>query len=75
MRPIEGLPEESIFEKLDITNQDEYRALIEKHEINYIVHLAGILSAVGEKNPKLALRVNCDGVVNALDLAKDYKAK
>ena len=48
---------------------------MEKHNINYIVHLSGILSALGEKNPYLAMKVNGEGVINALDMAKDYGAK
>jgi nucleoside-diphosphate-sugar epimerase len=64
-----------IFEKLDVTDQDQYRKVMEKHKINYVVHLSGILSAVGEKNPGLAMKVNGNGVLNALDMAKEFKAK
>jgi nucleoside-diphosphate-sugar epimerase len=64
-----------IFERLDVTDVSNYRHLMEKHKVNYIVHLSGILSAAGEKNPHLAMKVNGDGVLNALDMAKDYKAK
>ena len=64
-----------IFEKLDVTDQDQYRKIMEKHNINYIVHLSGILSATGEKNPGLAMKVNGNGVLNALDMAKEFKAK
>ena len=63
------------FERLDVTDIVTYQYLIEKYEINYIVHLSGILSAVGEKNPQLAIKVNIDGVVNALNLAKDYNLR
>lgn len=64
-----------IFERLDVIDVAHYKYLMEKHQINYIVHLSGILSASGEKNPYLAMKVNCEGVINALDMAKDYKAK
>jgi nucleoside-diphosphate-sugar epimerase len=64
-----------IFERLDVTDVAQYRYLIEKHKVNYIVHLSGILSAAGEKNPYLAMKVNGDGVLNALDMAKEYQAK
>ena len=63
------------FERLDVTDVAHYKYLMEKHEINYIVHLSGILSALGEKNPYLAMKVNGEGVINALDMAKDYGAK
>jgi len=63
------------FERLDVTDVSHYKYLMEKHSINYIVHLSGILSALGEKNPYLAMKVNGEGVINALDMAKDYGAK
>jgi threonine 3-dehydrogenase len=64
-----------LFERLDVTDASHYKYLMEKYNINYIVHLSGILSAMGEKNPYLAMKVNCEGVINALDMARDYKAK
>lgn len=69
--PIEG----GIFERLDVNDFKTYQYLIEKYKINYIIHLSGILSATGEKDPNLAIKVNVNGVVNALNLAKDYNAK
>ena len=63
------------FERLDVTDVAHYKYLMEKHQINYIIHLSGILSATGEKNPYLAMKVNCDGVINAFDMAKDYGAQ
>ena len=67
--------EDGIYEKLDVTDFNTYRNLIERYEVDYILHLSGILSALGEKNPKLAIDVNINGVINALDLAKEFKAK
>ncbi len=66
---------QNTFERLDVTDSSHFRYLMEKHNINYIVHLSGILSATGEKNPYLAMKVNGEGVINALDMAKEYKAK
>lgn len=43
--------------------------------MDYIVHLAGILSALGEKHPDLAIDVNVYGVVNALRIAKDNNCR
>ncbi len=35
-----------IFERLDVTDVAHYKYLIEKYQINYIVHLSGILSGL-----------------------------
>jgi UDP-glucose 4-epimerase len=36
------------FEQLDVTDEAGYRKMVENHGATYIVHLAGILSALGE---------------------------
>jgi nucleoside-diphosphate-sugar epimerase len=64
-----------IFERLDVTDISHYKYLMEKHQINYIVHLTGVQSAFGEKNPYLAMKINFEGVINAFDMAKEYDAK
>lgn len=63
------------FEKLDICDADKYRSLVKEHKVDYIVHLAGILSALGEKHPDLAIDVNVYGAVNALKIARDLDCR
>ena len=59
-------------ETLDVTDYDTYHSLVKKHNINYIVHLAAILSALGEKFPDRAMDVNMTGCMNALNIAKEF---
>ena len=58
------------FEKLDVTDGDRYMKMVKKHKVTYIVHLAGILSALGERNPDLAVDVNVLGMINAMRAAQ-----
>ncbi len=64
-----------IVEKGDVRDRAVMEALIEKYDIGEIYHLAGLLSAGGEKNPDLAWDVNVGGLKHVLDLAKDYNLK
>ena len=57
------------FQKLDVTDANQYMNLVQNKGVNYIVHLAGILSALGEKNPDLAVDVNVVGMINAMRAA------
>lgn len=63
------------FEYLDIRDADRLRSLIERHDIGTIYHLAGILSAGGEKSPQLAWDINLNGLRNVLHAARDYGLK
>ena len=61
-------------EQLDVVDLERYEKLVTENKIDYIVHLAAILSALGEKFPDRAASVNVDGAVNALNLAREHKA-
>lgn len=59
------------FEQLDVLDKFAIATIIDKYEIDAIVHLAAILSAVGEKNPMLAWNININGMLNVLELARE----
>ena len=60
-------------EQLDVSDFKAYERIVKDYKIDYIVHLAAILSALGEKFPDRALKVNVDGAINALNLARENK--
>jgi len=60
------------FELLDITNQAQLVALLSKYRVTQLYHLAAILSAKGEQDPKLAWHVNFTGYIAVLDAAVAY---
>ncbi len=59
------------FEQLDVMNADQLAGIVETHSISQIYHLAAILSAKGEENPKWAWNLNMTGLLNVLELAKE----
>lgn len=71
------IPEDydGVLEKGDITDVPSLMDVIKKHKITQVYHLAGLLSAVGEKNPSLAWKINLMGLKNVLDIAVETKIR
>ncbi len=61
------------YEQLDVADDKRYETIVKENKIDYIVHLAAILSALGERFPDKAYDVNVTGFHNAINLAKEYK--
>lgn len=59
------------FELIDVTNGQEVADAVSKYKIDSIVHLAAILSAVGEEKPHLLWDVNMNGLYNVLEVARE----
>ncbi|TXK45351.1 NAD-dependent epimerase/dehydratase family protein [Pontibacter qinzhouensis] len=57
------------FEKIDVLDPKGMTALAARYNFTQIYHLAAVLSATGEKDPKFAWRLNMDGLFHVLDLA------
>jgi nucleoside-diphosphate-sugar epimerase len=69
--PCPELRDSGPFEFIDVTNRASLEAVVGRHQINTIYHLAAILSAAGEQKPRLCWRVNMDGLHNVLEVALD----
>lgn len=63
------------FAMLDVTKGKEIYELAKQFQADTIIHLAALLSANGEKQPKLAWDLNMNGLINVLDVAKELKLK
>jgi len=59
----------------DIMDFKNLQEIIVTMQIDWIVHFSALLSAVGETNIPLAMRVNIEGMHNVLELAKQYRLK
>ncbi len=62
-----------VFEHIDCLDAQKIYSVIKKYRIDTIFHLAAVLSAIGEKNPQLAWKVNINGLYNVLEIAREYK--
>lgn len=60
-------------EMLDVTDAAALAAVVKRHEITQIYHLAAALSATGEKHPMWAWDLNMKGLLNVLELARTQK--
>lgn len=73
------LPEQSeddeLFEILDVMDYEKMRSLVETYQVDTLIHLAALLSAVAEAKPKFAWDLNMVGLVNALEVAREFDLK
>lgn len=70
-------PQQNLFEAgpyttLDVTSIDGITTVVKHYQIDTIYHLAALLSAVSEKNPQLAWKVNMDGLTNVLEVSRKH---
>jgi nucleoside-diphosphate-sugar epimerase len=71
--PLPVLRNSGPFHFVDVTNRESIEEIADRYQIDTIVHLAALLSAVGEKNPTVAWDVNVNGLLNVLNIALDRK--
>nr|CAD7441442.1 unnamed protein product [Timema bartmani] len=59
----------------DVLDFKGLQKIVVMHRIDWIIHFSALLSAIGEQNVPLAVRVNIEGAHNVIELAKQYKLK
>ncbi len=70
----DGMPEvveAGPFEIINVTDASRIAEVVKKYDIDHIVHLAALLSAVGEQKPGLTWDVNMGGLYNVLEVARE----
>ncbi len=73
IKEAQGILATGKFEILDVLKEKEFNEFIRKNKFTQIYHLAAVLSATGEKNPKLAWNLNMNSLIQVLDAAIEYK--
>ncbi|MFC4273664.1 NAD-dependent epimerase/dehydratase family protein [Achromobacter aloeverae] len=60
-------------ELLDVTDAGQLDAIVKRHGVTQIYHLAAALSATGETSPHWAWNLNMAGLLNVLETARKFK--
>lgn len=58
------------WEKLDVTDLNAVRGLVDKHGVTHIIHLAGLQVPFCRANPSVGSQVNVVGTVNVFEAAR-----
>ncbi len=59
------------YEKVDVMDRDRLEEVIDSYEVSTVYHLAALLSAKAEQNIDFAWKLNIDGLLNVLKIAKE----
>lgn len=60
---------------LDALEKELLSTALNEYDIDTIFHMASILSAVGEKMPQAAWNININGLLNVLEVSREYKIR
>jgi len=73
--PTETVNNSGPFEFFDIVDRPRMTEVCKKYNVDTIVNMAAILSAVGEQNPMMAWDINMNGLINVLEVAREMNMK
>jgi len=71
--PSDKVKESGPFEFFDIVDKKGMYDVCKKYNVDCIINMAAILSAVGEQNPLMAWDINMNGLFNVLEIAREMK--
>jgi nucleoside-diphosphate-sugar epimerase len=72
-KPPRELFESGPVERVDVTDKEQLSPVIKKYKIDTIYNLAALLSVVGEANPLEAWHVGMNGLLNVLEVSREYR--
>ena len=59
------------FETLDVMDKEKMLSIAKENQVDTLIHMAALLSAVAEEKPGMAWDLNMGGLVNALEVARE----
>lgn len=63
------------FEVLDVLDKVKMTQIVKDFEPDTMMHMAALLSATAEQKPHLAWDINMNGLLNALEVAREFELK
>jgi len=72
-KPSEKLTSTGPCEVVDANDVNNLVSVVKKYDVDVIINMAAILSATGEQNPMMAWNVNMNGLINILEVAREFK--
>ncbi|MBM4763428.1 NAD-dependent epimerase/dehydratase family protein [Bacillus sp. B15-48] len=63
------------FQILDVLNEKDMMTVAKKYKADTVIHLAALLSATAERNPRYAWNLNMNGLIHALETVREMNAK
>lgn len=73
--PDDRFPIQGTFEILDVMDGEKMLEVARRHRVDTIIHLAALLSATAEQKPLIAWDLNMNGLLNALEVARELNLK
>ena len=68
-------PEAGPYERLDVTDGRALAEAIGTYKADTVIHLAALLSATAETKPLAAWQINMNGLLNALEAARELRCR
>ncbi|KAG4072649.1 hypothetical protein HA402_004738 [Bradysia odoriphaga] len=75
VKPSDDIMENGPYIFCDILDFKGLQKIVVNHRVDWLIHFSALLSAIGEQNVPLAVRVNIEGVHNVIELAKQYNLR
>ncbi len=72
-QPSKELLESGPLETVDVTDKEQLSLVLGKYKIDTIYNLAALLSVVGEARPLEAWHVGMNGLLNVLEVSREYQ--
>jgi nucleoside-diphosphate-sugar epimerase len=72
-QPSKELLESGPLETVDVTDKEQLSLVLRKYKIDTIYNLAALLSVVGEARPLEAWHVGMNGLLNVLEVSREYR--